>query len=157
MGEVRTAHGTEAAVRRLIDNDLLTAATRLAVGGIFIYSAFHKIIDPGNFGRFIWNYHIAPGALINLAALILPWVELLVGLGLILGILYRGAALLVNGMTVVFIIALASAVVRGLNIDCGCFGDAESAREALVRDIGLLALTLQIWFSRSRRWLCTRR
>jgi uncharacterized membrane protein YphA (DoxX/SURF4 family) len=144
-------------MRRLIDSDWLTLVTRLVVGGIFIYSAIYKIVDPGNFGRFIWNYHIVPGSLINLMALILPWVELLVGLGLILGILYRGAALLVNGMTVVFIIALASAVARDLNIDCGCFGDSESAREALIRDIGLLLLTLQIWFSRSRRWLCSRR
>jgi uncharacterized membrane protein YphA (DoxX/SURF4 family) len=144
-------------MRRLIDNDLLTAATRLVVGGIFIYSAYHKIIDPGEFARLFWNYHIVPGSLINLMALILPWVELLAGLGLIMGLFYRGAALLVNGMTVVFIIALTSAVLRDLNINCGCFGNPESAQDALIRDLGLLLLTLQIWFSRSRRWLCSRR
>jgi len=144
-------------MRRLIDNDWLTLLIRLVVGGIFIYSSIYKIIDPGHFGRYVWNYHIVPGSLINLSALVLPWVELLAGLGLILGVMYRGAALLVNGLTIVFIIALASAVVRDLNIDCGCFGNNEPARDALIRDVGLLVLTLQLWFSRSRRWLCARR
>lgn len=145
-------------MRRIIDNDFLTMASRLIVGGIFIYAAIYKIADPLAFANAIWNYHLAPGSLINLSALVLPWVEMLVGLGLILGLFYRGSALLVNGMTVMFMIALAFAVARGLDIDCGCFKSGEagtgSAKDALIRDVGLLALTLQIWFSRSRRWMC---
>lgn len=145
-------------MRRIIDNDFLTMASRLIVGGIFIYAAIYKIADPLAFANAIWNYHLAPGSLINLSALVLPWVEMLVGLGLILGLFYRGSALLVNGMTVMFMIALAFAVARGLDIDCGCFKSGEagtgSAKDALIRDVGLLALTLQIWFSRSRKWMC---
>lgn len=144
-------------MRRVIDNDFLTIASRLMVGGVFIYAAIYKIADPLTFANAIWNYHLAPVSLINLTALILPWVEMLAGLGLILGIFYRGSALLVNGMTIMFMIALAYAVARGLDIDCGCFKSGEagagSAKEALIRDFGLLALTLQIWFSRSRRWM----
>lgn len=147
-------------MRRVIDNDFLTLASRLIVGGVFIYAAIYKIADPLSFANAIWNYHLAPGSLINLSALVLPWVEMLVGLGLILGILYRGSALLVNGLTIMFMIALAFAVARGLDIDCGCFKAGEagtgSAKEALYRDFGLLALTLQIWFSKSRKWMCMR-
>ncbi|MDH3892035.1 MAG: DoxX family membrane protein [candidate division Zixibacteria bacterium] len=147
-------------MRRVIDNDLLTMASRLIVGGVFIYASVYKIADPLAFAGSIWNYHLAPGWLINFGALVLPWVELVVGLGLILGLFYRGSALLVNGMTIMFIVALASTVARGLDIDCGCFKSGQagtgSAKEILVRDFGLLALTLQIWFSRSRKWLCMR-
>lgn len=147
-------------MRRVIDNDFLTMASRLIVGGIFIYAAIYKIADPLDFAGKIWNYHLAPGSLINLSALVLPWVEILVGLGLIFGLLYRGSALLVNGMTIMFMFALTYAVARGLDIECGCFKSGEagtgSAQEALIRDVGLLALTLQIWFSRSRKWLCAR-
>lgn len=147
-------------MRRVIDNDFLTMASRLIVGGVFIYAAIYKIADPLAFANAIWNYHLAPGSLINLSALVLPWVEMLVGLGLILGIFYRGSALLVNGMTIMFMFALTYAVARGLDIDCGCFKSGEagtgSAQDALIRDFGLLALTLQIWFSRSRKWLCAR-
>ena len=148
-------------MRRIIDNDHLTMAARLVVGVIFVYASVYKIIEPGSFAKSIWFYHLVPGSLINLIALVLPWVELLAGLGLIFGVLYRGAALWVNAMTVVFIAALTSAVARGLNIDCGCFEAAEdatgSAWQSLIFDWGLLVLTLQLWFSRSRRWMCARK
>jgi putative oxidoreductase len=147
-------------MRRVIDNDLLTLASRLIIGGVFIYASIYKIADPLSFANAVWNYHLAPGWLINFSALVLPWVELLAGLGLILGLFYRGSALLVNGLTIMFMIALTYAVANGLDIDCGCFKAGEagtgSAKEALYRDFGLLALTLQVWFSRSRRWMCRR-
>lgn len=144
-------------MRRIIDNDYLTMAVRLFVGLIFIYASYYKIIQPAEFAKSIWYYHMVPGNFINIAALIMPWVELLCGLGLILGIYYRGSALLVNIMVVVFIIALSSAVARGLSIDCGCFkasaASTDSAKETLWRDIGLIILTLQLLFSRSKKWM----
>lgn len=147
-------------MRRIIDNDFLTMASRLIVGAVFIYASIYKIADPLSFANAIWNYHLAPGSLINLSALVMPWVELLAGLGLILGLFYRGSVLLVMGMTVMFMIALTAAVARGLDIDCGCFkageASADTAKETLYRDFGLLALTLQLWFSRSQKWMCGR-
>ncbi len=158
MGTVWAPDGTEARMRRVIDNDFLTMASRLIVGATFIYASVYKIAEPLAFANSIWNYHLAPGALINLTALVLPWVELLAGLGLILGLFYRGSALLVNGMTIIFMFALTYAVASGLDIDCGCFKEGAagtgSAMKALLSDIALLALTLQIWFSKSRRWTC---
>ncbi|MCK4372785.1 MAG: DoxX family membrane protein, partial [candidate division Zixibacteria bacterium] len=106
-------------MRRIIDNDYLTMAVRLAVGVVFVSASVYKIIDPGSFARSIWYYHLMPGSLIHLIALVLPWVELLAGLALIFGVLYRGAIVWVNVMTIAFIGALTLAVARGLDIDCG--------------------------------------
>ena len=157
MGEIRPRDREEGRVRRLIDNDLLTIISRLFVGGAFIYASLYKVIDPAAFAKSIWYYHMVPGALINLMALILPWLELLCGLGLILGIAYRGSALLINLMVLVFIFALSSAIARDINIDCGCFKAAEASSESAVRslifDLLMLLFSLQVMASRSRRWM----
>ena len=143
-------------MRRLIDNDYLIVVLRLVVGIIFIYASIYKILDPGSFAKSIWYYHMIPGNLINLIAIILPWVELICGVCLILGVLYDGSVLLVNLMTFVFILALVSAYSRGLDIDCGCFkassGAGNSVLKSLLFDVVLLALTLILLFSRSRKW-----
>ncbi|MFQ5452559.1 MAG: MauE/DoxX family redox-associated membrane protein [Candidatus Zixiibacteriota bacterium] len=147
-------------MRRIINNDYLTLVVRLAVGITFIYASYYKIIEPFSFAKSIWYYHIVPGNLINLMALILPWLELLCGLGLIFGVLYRGSVLIVNLMTIMFIIALLTAIGRGISIDCGCFKasqtSSESAWNALYFDMGLILLTLQLFFSRSKKWMYTR-
>ena len=82
-------------MRKLIDNDYLTMVSRLVLGIVFIYASIYKILEPGMFAKSIWYYHMVPGVLINLMALILPWLEILVGLGLILGIFYRGSPVII--------------------------------------------------------------
>ncbi len=144
-------------MRKLISNDYLTLLFRLALGGVFIYASIYKILDPAQFAKSIWYYHIVPGDLINVSALILPWLELLCGLALIVGAYYRGAVLWVNILLIIFIAAIGWAVYRGISIDCGCFKAAaagsESAMQTIYRDIGYLAMGLQLLFSRSRRWM----
>jgi len=144
-------------MRKLISNDYLTLLVRLALGGVFIYAAIYKIIEPAQFAKSIWFYHLVPGELINISALILPWLEFLVGLALVAGVYYRGAILWVNVLLIIFIAALASAVYRGISIDCGCFKAAavsnDSVLQTIYRDIGYLVLGLQLFFSRSRRWM----
>ena len=143
-------------MRRVVDNDLLTLCVRLVVGGIFIYASLYKIIDPGTFAKSIWYYHLVPGSLINLMALILPWVELLCGIGLIVGVFYEGSVVLVNVMTMMFVFVLSTTIVRGIDIECGCFKAAKAATESawktLVFDLVLLLFVLQLLFSRSKRW-----
>jgi len=144
-------------MRKLIDNDYLTLLFRLVLGGVFIYASIYKILDPAQFAKSIWYYHILPGELINISALILPWLELLCGLALIVGAYYRGAILWVNVMLLIFMAGIASAVYRGISIDCGCFKAAaisnESAMPTIYWDIGYLVMGLQLLVSRSRRWL----
>lgn len=157
MGEAWAAYRKETSVRRVIDNDLLTVIARVAVGATFIVASVYKIRDPGAFAKSIWFYHIVPGDLINLLALITPWVELLCGLALIMGLFYRGAVVIINVMMVTFIFALCTTIVKGIDIDCGCFKAGQvatrSAWEALVFDLVLILFTLQLLFSRSKRWL----
>ena len=114
MGKSRTCYGAEEAVRKLVDNNLLTLVSRLLIVGMFIYAALYKIVEPGSFAKSIWYYHLAPGSLINLMAVLLPWLEIFAGVALIMGIFYRGAVLWVNLMMVVFIIALTTTISRGI-------------------------------------------
>ncbi len=148
-------------MRRVIDNDILTLMVRLAVGVTFIYASYYKIIEPGSFAKSIWYYHLVPGSLINLIAVILPWVELICGLCLIVGVCYRGSLLSVFVMTVVFVAGIGSAIARGIDLDCGCFKAARSSSSStwnsLLFDVGLLILLLQLYFSRSKRWFLAAR
>jgi putative oxidoreductase len=159
MGSVWSCDAKEEAMRRIINNDYLTLISRLLIGGMMIYASYYKIIDPGAFAKSIWFYHLVPGKLINLMALILPWLELICGLALIFGYLYRGAVLWSNVLLVVFIVALSSTIVRGINIDCGCFKAAQSgthsAWNSLIFDLVAFLFSIQLFFSRSR-WLMLR-
>jgi len=147
-------------LRQIIDNDYLTLLFRLVVGITFIWASVYKIIEPGDFAKSIWFYHLVPGNIINLSAIILPWLELLCGVCIILGIFYRGSIVWINVMMVVFIIALTSAVMRGLDIDCGCFKAAKSSGgstlNSLLLDLGLIILTIQLWLSRSKKWMLSK-
>ena len=147
-------------MRRIIDNDILTLLIRLTVGIIFIYASYYKIIDPQSFAKSIWFYHLVPGKLINIIAIVLPWVELMAGAGLILGVYYKGSVALVNLMTLFFVVALLLSIIRGVSIDCGCFKAAavttESAWETLKFDIGLIILTIYLYISRSKNWMLNR-
>ncbi|MFH1373277.1 MAG: MauE/DoxX family redox-associated membrane protein [bacterium] len=144
-------------MRRIIDSDWLMVLSRVFIGFTFIFAAYYKITDPYTFAKSIWYYHLVPGEVINLMALILPWVELLCGLALILGLFYNGAVVLVNAMTVIFIVALGSTIVRGIDIDCGCFkastASGDAAWRSLTFNLVLIVFALQLLFSRSRRWL----
>ncbi len=133
---------------------------RLVVGITFIWASVYKIIEPADFAKSIWYYHMIPGSTINLLAIILPWLELICGVCLILGIYYRGSVVWINIMMVVFIIALTSAVIRGLDIDCGCFKASKSSggstQQSLLLDLGLIILTIQLWLSQSKKWMLTK-
>lgn len=144
-------------MRRIIDNDYFTMLSRLLIGGILIYASLYKILEPALFAKTIWYYHLVPGSLINLEAIVLPWLELIVGLALIAGFWYRGAVFWSNFLVLLFIVVLASTIVRGIDIDCGCFKTSSSATgpawQSLWFDVGMLLFTLQLWFSRSKKWL----
>jgi uncharacterized membrane protein YphA (DoxX/SURF4 family) len=99
--------------------DLLVS--RLVLGGIFAYASFDKILHPSEFAEVVYNYQILPNALVNLTSILLPWVELGIGLLLILGLFLPGAVFTCNFLLAVFFAALVFNMARGLDIDCGCF------------------------------------
>ncbi len=129
----------------------LILAARLLIGGVFIYAALTKISDPAGFAAAIRNYTVLPPAVTNLSALVLPWIELIAGAFLVLGIMTRPSALLISGMMSVFVGALVYAYSVGLDINCGCFGAPESSEGritilTLMRDVGLFLVSLFVLF-----------
>lgn len=139
----------------------LTIRVQLALGAIFVVAALPKIADPPSFAHMIYNYRILPGGLVNLSALIMPWVELLAGLALILGVWTRGARTIITLLLVTFILAISINLLRGNAIDCGCF-DTSAANKTyderirdmwivVLRDLGMLLMVAQLWWSERRR------
>ncbi len=125
------------------------------MGAIFITAAADKIFNPSAFAKVIYNYQLLPDSLINLAAIVLPWLELALGFSLIVGLWLPGAVVLVNLLLLTFLGALIFNLARGLNIHCGCFSTAASGEPAtlwyLFRDISFVLiggyLLLGVFFS----------
>ena len=120
---------------------------RLVLGGVFLYAGFVKIADPPAFAGDIAVYRVLPYFGNYLTAAILPWLEALCGLLLIVGFRTMGAAAVILVLTSIFMAALVSTIVRGLDIDCGCFrhgGEKTSAWTALGRDALLFAAALMV-------------
>lgn len=95
---------------------------RLALGCLFIYGSLPKIRQPYDFLSSVYSYELVGPKLGMLIAMILPWLELLVGICLVGGIFIGGALLVSAGMAAMFTFVLSSAIYRGLEISCGCFG-----------------------------------
>jgi len=147
-------------IRRLL-HPWLTVRAQIALGAVFVAAALPKLIDPPGFAEAIWNYQLAPAWLIHPAALTLPWLELLCGLALCLGVWIRAAAGWLGALLLVFMTALSINLARNHPVDCGCFGTTGSARSAvervgdmrwaLLRDLGLLLLAAQVLAATARR------
>jgi len=138
---------------RFLTHPVMGLLFRLVVGGVYLYASYDKILHPEVFVRFVHNYRILPPALETLFALILPSLEFLIGLFLVFGVLTEASALLTSGTLIMFLIAIASALLRHIDIECGCFFTAKSARigmSYIYRDLLLLIPTLLILFRPSR-------
>ena len=94
---------------------------RMILGVVFIYASYDKILNPAGFSDNIHNFHVTPAAVENLAALIIPWLELIVGVFLIFGVFLEGSTSITIGLLTFFIFILSQAVFRGIDVHCGCF------------------------------------
>ncbi|MBQ7252153.1 MAG: hypothetical protein IJS32_06090 [Kiritimatiellae bacterium] len=127
---------------------LLSSLCAAGVGAVFVLAALPKLQDPATFALAVYRYHLLPGALVNLAAMAMPWTEILTGAALIAGrgTLRRAGALLAAAMLVIFTSAIALSLARGLDIACGCFSLSPAAAAAgwknLVRNAFLFAACL---------------
>ena len=117
-------------------------AISLAIAAVFIYAGIDKIRDPLQFADNIAGFAILPAVLINLLAMGLPPFEIACGILLLTPRTRRVGALAVTIITVMFIIALSSALLRGLTLDCGCFGVGAPSRSRMWLELALDAVLL---------------
>ena len=140
----------------------LTLVARLLLGGLFIYASLHKVMDPPDFAKIVYNYKLLPGQFLHVVAMILPWIELLAGVAIITGYGLRAGAWLIGLMVFSFILALSFNLYRCHPTICGCFSThAENINltddekffkmwREIVYDIGMLLLALQILYATAR-------
>ena len=154
-------------------NHLIQILSRLLLGIIFIYASIDKIIDPITFSDNIDNYHITPIFLNNLAALVIPWLELFIGSFLLIGsftYIYfvlsdvffvkferylKASSLIAICLLIFFIFILSQAYVRGIDVHCGCFKGSSSLDvsdlktnmlKRIIEDIIFLGLGFFVYF-----------
>ena len=141
------------------NNSWIELAARWILGFTFIYASFHKIISPADFAKIVYGYGLFPEIFINLIAIILPFLELIAGLALIIGIYPRSAAVIINALLLAFIAVLAINLIRGHEFDCGCFsagqsGYTSSPKVTLVRDVIYFVFGMQIVLFKGYRRSC---
>jgi uncharacterized membrane protein YphA (DoxX/SURF4 family) len=136
-------------MKKAVAHPVLGLLLRIYIGAIFITASMYKINYPGEFAETIASYQIVPFWGVHLMALFMPWIELICGLMLVLGLRTRAAGVLAGAMLVVFCVAIVATLARGIPIGCGCFTSVEDplSWKSLLRDLLWLAMTAQIvWF-----------
>ncbi len=131
---------------------------RLVVGGVWLAAGLLKVTDGAASVRAVRAYDLLPEAVVPTVGHALPAVEIVVGLALVAGALTRFFGAVSALLFVAFIVGIASAWARGLQIDCGCFGgggfDADATDKypwEIARDVGLLLLSLWlVWRPRTK-------
>ena len=131
----------------------LTLLSRLILGGVLFAAGALKIGNLQKSAMAVRAYEMLPVELANFLGYALPWIEIGIGLLLIVGASVKVCGLLGAFTMLAFIIAIAQAWTRGLSIDCGCFGgggtiDPEETKylSEIIRDIGLLAMGVFLYY-----------
>jgi len=108
-------------VSGLAHHPRLEIVLRLLIGAFFVYASLDKIWNPAAFAKIVYQWQVVGPVPSNLVAVTLPWVELLAGLLLLVGVWRRESALVVALMLVVFLVAAGSVMARGIDVEnCGC-------------------------------------
>lgn len=133
----------------------LGLVARVVVGGVWLYAGAIKLPDPAQSVAAVRAYEALPADLVAPVGQLLPVVEVVIGALLVVGMLTRGAGLVSSLLLAVFIAGIISVWVRGIEIDCGCFGGGGYDPDAtskypweIARDAALLVASL--WLVRLR-------
>src|SRR4051794_24754416 len=130
----------------------VSLAARLVLGGVMLVAGALKVTDPETAAQAVRAYELLPESLAAPVGWGLPFLEIAIGLLLIVGFGVRASAAAAGVFLIVFIAAVSSAWARGLSIDCGCFGGGGQVAagqtkylQEILRDVGLLALAVWLW------------
>jgi uncharacterized membrane protein len=123
---------------------------QLGLGAMFIYASLDKIGHPDRFADIVHEYDMLPLFLVNAFALAMPAIEAVTGAALLLGCWRRAAGLLATALCLAFLVAIAQARLRGLDIECGCFdvsglSATQASWDLFLRDLGLLLASALVW------------
>jgi uncharacterized membrane protein YphA (DoxX/SURF4 family) len=126
-----------------LNHKLIQFSARLILGGVFIYASVDKIAYPKEFAAIVMRYHILPERLAIYFAFFLPWLELFLGVFVILGFFVRGSAISLSFLVLIFMIAIMIRSIAGPIGNCGCFsinpsGTSQSLAFLIFRDIFFL-------------------
>lgn len=129
----------------------LTLAGRLLLGGVLIAAGYLKVGNPAKSKMAVRAYDALPISVANLLGTVLPWLEIGAGLLLVLGVAVKWSAMFAGALMLLFILAISQAWIRGLSIDCGCFGGGGQVApgktrylEEILRDLGLALTALYL-------------
>lgn len=135
------------------------AVARTGIGIILIYAAIPKISHPDRFLNTVMMYNMAPSGVNLVFGATIPWLEMLVGISLVMGLYISGSLIIAAGLFTLYAGAISAALHRGSTFDCGCFGDASRSpigKAALFRSIVLAAASIGLVFydrtARYRKW-----
>ncbi|MBN1272775.1 MAG: DoxX family membrane protein [Candidatus Aminicenantes bacterium] len=131
----------------MIRNKVVILGFRFILGGVFIWAGILKIIDPLGFARDIDNYRFFPHALSFFLALLLPWLEVICGACVVIGIYRRAGAFLLSFLILGFLGLIFLTMIRGINVDCGCFGSLSRKADItlFLTDTALCFFAINIW------------
>jgi putative oxidoreductase len=129
----------------------LACVLRLLAGGVFLAAGALKALDPARFAADIDHFRLLPYFAVAPLALYLPWLEIVCGLAVAAGAARRGALAILFALTALFIAAMASAWMRGLDIHCGCFGAASQGPLAYDLAFDLVLFGVLFWLLRVER------
>lgn len=118
---------------------------RLLLGGVMLWAGLAKVGEPALFAQTVRAYDILPVALIHPFAVVMPWMEIVAGAFLVLGLWVRGSALASLGLLVSFAVALVVNLARGADFDCGCFGldgAGGGLTGALIKDVVMILFSV---------------
>jgi len=120
---------------------------RLTLAAVFLHAGWDKAWHPAGFASQVAAYRLVPAELVTLVAVWLPWLELVAGGLLALGLLTESSALVLGLLSLAFGAGATSALVRGLAIDCGCFSTSASGPVSwghVALDLALAALAVGV-------------
>jgi len=123
-------------------------ACRLVPAGLFLWAGISKALDPQGSVLSVDGYEVLPDPVVQVVAILLPWIEIAIATLLILGLFMRFAGLATVALMIVFIAGMAQAKARGLEIDCGCFGSSGAGEGVswwdILRDVPLVLAGLYL-------------
>jgi hypothetical protein len=123
---------------------------RLLFGAIFLAASVDKILQPAPFAQVIYNYQLLPDSTINLVAILLPWIEAVLGILILGGLCLPGALSLANLLLITFSSTLVYNLIRGFDVHCGCFSVSVATHTSVwiyvLRDIAFLSLGAYLLF-----------